>query len=109
MKFIIAGVDEVGRGSLIGPVYAAAVILKKKLDNGIKALQKKEKAIQEEESRAVISNLVRQRPYWQVMRSKRLLLKPLFRRKHTLNLLSVVGWLTHWLLPRGEREWWQVK
>ena len=26
---IIAGVDEVGRGSLIGPVYAAAVILKK--------------------------------------------------------------------------------
>ena len=30
MKKIIAGVDEVGRGSLIGPVYAAAVILKKK-------------------------------------------------------------------------------
>ena len=28
MKKIIAGVDEVGRGSLIGPVYAAAVILK---------------------------------------------------------------------------------
>ena len=25
----IAGVDEVGRGSLIGPVYAAAVIFKK--------------------------------------------------------------------------------
>jgi ribonuclease HII len=32
MRVIIAGVDEVGRGSLIGPVYAAAVILKKKLD-----------------------------------------------------------------------------
>ena len=29
MKILIAGVDEVGRGSLIGPVYAAAVILKK--------------------------------------------------------------------------------
>ena len=28
---IIAGVDEVGRGSLIGPVYAAAVILDKSL------------------------------------------------------------------------------
>ncbi len=28
---IIAGVDEVGRGSLIGPVYAAAVILNKSL------------------------------------------------------------------------------
>ena len=26
---LIAGVDEVGRGSLIGPVYAAAVILNK--------------------------------------------------------------------------------
>ena len=24
---LIAGVDEVGRGSLVGPVYAAAVIL----------------------------------------------------------------------------------
>ena len=32
MKKIIAGVDEVGRGSLIGPVYAAAVILEKKID-----------------------------------------------------------------------------
>ena len=32
MKKIIAGVDEVGRGSLIGPVYAAAVILKKNIN-----------------------------------------------------------------------------
>tara|TARA_B100001996_G_scaffold365257_1_gene334995 strand:- start:545 stop:1117 length:573 start_codon:yes stop_codon:yes gene_type:complete len=32
MKKIIAGVDEVGRGSLIGPVYAAAVILQKTVD-----------------------------------------------------------------------------
>ena len=32
MKIIIAGVDEVGRGSLVGPVYAAAVILNKNLD-----------------------------------------------------------------------------
>ena len=29
---IIAGVDEVGRGSLVGPVYAAAVILNKSVD-----------------------------------------------------------------------------
>ena len=29
---IIAGVDEVGRGSLVGPVYAAAVILKKSVN-----------------------------------------------------------------------------
>ncbi len=33
----IAGVDEVGRGSLIGPVYASAVILKKNCD--VKKLQ----------------------------------------------------------------------
>ena len=32
MKKIVAGVDEVGRGSLIGPVFAASVIFKKKLD-----------------------------------------------------------------------------
>ena len=33
MKKIIAGVDEAGRGSLIGPVYAAAVILKKNINS----------------------------------------------------------------------------
>ena len=32
---ILAGVDEVGRGSLIGPVYAAAVILDKSIDQKI--------------------------------------------------------------------------
>ena len=29
---LVAGVDEVGRGSLIGPVYAAAVILNKSVN-----------------------------------------------------------------------------
>ena len=28
----LAGVDEVGRGSLIGPVYAAAIILNKSIN-----------------------------------------------------------------------------
>ena len=32
MMKTIAGVDEVGRGSLIGPVYAAAVILNKSIN-----------------------------------------------------------------------------
>ena len=32
MKKLIAGVDEVGRGSLIGPVFAAAIILNNKID-----------------------------------------------------------------------------
>ena len=42
-----AGVDEVGRGSLIGPVYAAAVILNKSINKKIlkdsKSLSKKKR------------------------------------------------------------------
>ena len=38
MQKLLAGVDEVGRGSLIGPVYAAAVILKKSVNNGRNSL-----------------------------------------------------------------------
>ena len=49
MKKIIAGVDEVGRGSLIGPVYAAAVILNKKINKNLlkdsKSLSKKKREI----------------------------------------------------------------
>ena len=29
---VVAGVDEVGRGSLIGPVFAAAVILNRNIN-----------------------------------------------------------------------------
>tara|TARA_B100000941_G_C28489278_1_gene546883 strand:+ start:887 stop:1462 length:576 start_codon:yes stop_codon:yes gene_type:complete len=32
IKQIVAGVDEVGRGSLVGPVFAATVIFKRKID-----------------------------------------------------------------------------
>jgi len=32
---LIAGVDEVGRGSWIGPVFSAAVILKKNINKNI--------------------------------------------------------------------------
>ena len=35
MSKIIVGVDEVGRGSLVGPVYAAAVILNKNINKKI--------------------------------------------------------------------------
>ena len=49
MKQVIAGVDEVGRGSLIGPVYAAAVILNKNINKNIikdsKKLSKKKREI----------------------------------------------------------------
>ena len=44
---ILAGVDEVGRGSLIGPVYAAAVILNESIDKKLlkdsKSLSKKKR------------------------------------------------------------------
>ena len=46
---VIAGVDEVGRGSLIGPVYAAAVILDKSINKKIlkysKSLSKSKREI----------------------------------------------------------------
>ena len=51
MKKVVAGVDEVGRGSLIGPVYAAAVIFKKRIDKSkikdSKKLTKKKREILE--------------------------------------------------------------
>ena len=49
---VMAGVDEVGRGSLIGPVYAAAVILNKSVD--IKLL-KDSKSI-DKDKRELLSN-----------------------------------------------------
>ncbi len=44
-KFLIAGVDEVGKGCLFGPVFAGAVILSKKneanlLSQGLKDSKK---------------------------------------------------------------------
>ncbi len=49
MKKMIAGVDEVGRGSLIGPVYAAAVIFNKKINNNLlkdsKSISKKNREL----------------------------------------------------------------
>ena len=48
MREIIAGVDEVGRGSLVGPVYAAAVILNKEINRKILKDSKKLNKIQRE-------------------------------------------------------------
>ena len=52
MKKIIAGVDEVGRGSLIGPVYAAAVILNKSIN---KKLLKDSKSLSKNKREEVFS------------------------------------------------------
>jgi ribonuclease HII len=57
---IIAGVDEVGRGSLIGPVYAAAVILKKSINSKI---LKDSKALTKEK-RTVLSNYIKKNSIW---------------------------------------------
>ena len=59
---IIAGVDEVGRGSLIGPVYAAAVILNKSIN--IKLL-KDSKALSKAK-RKILSNYIKKNSVWAI-------------------------------------------
>ena len=59
---IIAGVDEVGRGSLIGPVYAAAVILKKSIN---KKLLKDSKSLAKSK-RKVLSKYIKENSLWAV-------------------------------------------
>ncbi len=59
---IIAGVDEVGRGSLVGPVYAAAVILSKSID---KKLLKDSKSLTRFK-RKVLSKYIKKNSIWAV-------------------------------------------
>ena len=59
---IVAGVDEVGRGSLIGPVYAAAVILGKSID---KRLLKDSKTIAKDK-RELLSNYIKKNSIWAI-------------------------------------------
>jgi ribonuclease HII len=62
MKSIIAGVDEVGRGSLIGPVYAAAVILKNSIDKKkLKDSKKLSKA-----NRENLEKYIKKNSYWAI-------------------------------------------
>ena len=56
---IIAGVDEVGRGSLIGPVYAAAVILNKSIN---KKLLKDSKKLSKSK-REILAKYVKKKLY----------------------------------------------
>ena len=62
MKNLIAGVDEVGRGSLIGPVYAAAVILKKKLDK--KKLKDSKKLTKK--NREILEKYIKKNSHWSI-------------------------------------------
>ncbi len=59
---IVAGVDEVGRGSLIGPVYAAAVILNKSIN---KKLLKDSKALSKSK-REILSKYIKQNSVWSI-------------------------------------------
>ena len=59
---IIAGVDEVGRGSLIGPVYAAAVILNKSIK---KKLLKDSKSLTRS-NREVLSKYIKENSVWSI-------------------------------------------
>ena len=59
---IVAGVDEVGRGSLIGPVYAAAVILKKNISKkDIKDSKKLSKI-----DREILAKYIKKNSIWSV-------------------------------------------
>ena len=59
---IIAGVDEVGRGSLIGPVYAAAVILNKPIN---KKLLKDSKKLSKSK-REIIAKYIKKNSIWAI-------------------------------------------
>ena len=58
----IAGVDEDGRGSLIGPVYASAVILKKECD--IKKLKDSKQLTKKK--REILNKYIKKNSYWSI-------------------------------------------
>ena len=64
---IIAGVDEVGRGSLIGPVYAAAVILNKNIN--VKIL-KDSKTLKKNE-REILSDYIKKNSIWAIAKASK--------------------------------------
>ena len=59
---IIAGVDEVGRGSLIGPVYAAAVILNRSIN---KKLLKDSKKLTKSK-REILAKYIKKNSVWAI-------------------------------------------
>mgnify|MGYP001410102086 CR=1 FL=1 len=59
---IVAGVDEVGRGSLIGPVYAAAVILNTSIN---KKLLKDSKTLSRNK-REILSKYIKKNSTWAI-------------------------------------------
>ena len=62
MKISITGVDEVGRGSLIGPVYAAAVIFKNNFDK--KKIRDSKKLTKK--NREMLEKYIKKNSYWSI-------------------------------------------
>ena len=62
MKKTIAGVDEVGRGSLIGPVYAAAVIL----NRNINKKKLKDSKILSKINRKILEKYIKKNSIWAI-------------------------------------------
>ena len=62
---IIAGVDEVGRGSLIGPVYAAAVILNKSINKKLL----KDSKILSKVKREILAKYIKKNSIWAIGKS----------------------------------------
>ena len=74
---IIAGVDEVGRGSLIGPVYAAAVILNKSIN---KKLLKDSKSLTKSK-REILSKYIKKNSVWSIGKAS-------VKEIHKINILN---------------------
>ena len=64
---IAAGVDEVGRGSLVGPVFAAAVILNKTID--LKVL--KDSKSLKRETREFLYSYIKENSIWAIGKASR--------------------------------------
>ena len=58
----VAGVDEVGRGSLIGPVYAAAVILNKNINKKVL----KDSKILPRNKREILATYIKKNSIWAI-------------------------------------------
>ena len=62
MKDKIAGVDEVGRGSLIGPVFAATVVFKSNINKKIIRDSKKIS----KQNRAILEKYIKKNSFWSI-------------------------------------------